>query len=404
VAIVRKPLKKDPPGKCTRWRVILYNPAKHKQEWATVRGTIREAEALERQLKEKLSRRTYVTKSERMTLAAVAETFLKECEARNRRTSTILNYKSVLNGYILDRFGHCEVGTLQKKDVRAWCSELFESGASTELVNRIIRNLKTVLFYAMTELEVVDRNVMMRFKQYEQTLGSTGRKVRRGAYTEEEVRSLLGTARPLERALIGLLCFTGIRPGEAYALRVSDLDLAGGAASITRNWDWRGKKFTPPKTETGKRTVALSSWLVDELQSYLGTQSREPKALVFSTRTGAPMNPSNVRRDIWSKLVKRAGVRSFDLYSLRHTFATLGRVSGEAAFNVARAMGHSRSTLVDQVYAHALPSGMASVAERVIARALRKRAKLSVISGGQRDVRRSLDDSPKTPDSKKASG
>jgi hypothetical protein len=106
----------------------------------------------------------------------------------------------VLNGYILDRFGHCEVGTLQKKDVRAWCSELFESGARTELVNRIIRTLKTVLFYAMTELEVVDRNVMMRFKQYEQTLGSTGRRVRRGAYAEEEVRSLLGAARPLERA------------------------------------------------------------------------------------------------------------------------------------------------------------------------------------------------------------
>jgi integrase len=52
------------------------------------------------------------------------------------------------------------------------------------------------------------------------------------------------------------------------------------------------------------------------------------------------MNPSNVRRDIWVKLVVRAGVRSLDLYSLRHTFARLGRVSGESAFNVARAMGH----------------------------------------------------------------
>jgi len=85
------------------------------------------------------------------------------------------------------------------------------------------------------------------------------------------------------------------------------------------------------------------------------------------------------------------------MYSLRHTFASLGRVAGEAAFNIARAMGHSRSLLVDQVYAHALPSGMASVAERVTARALGVTATptLRVIEGGQsnvRDVRRPLDE------------
>jgi hypothetical protein len=81
------------------------------------------------------------------------------------------------------------------------------------------------------------------------------------------------------------------------------------------------------------------------------------------------------------------------MYSLRHTFASLGRVAGEEAFNVARAMGHSRSLLVDQVYAHSLQSGMASVAERVTARALGLRPKLRPIEGGKaRDVREPLDD------------
>jgi hypothetical protein len=70
-----------------------------------------------------------------------------------------------------------------------------------------------------------------------------------------------------------------------------------------------------------------------------------------------------------------------------HTFASLGRVSGEAAFNVARAMGHSRSTIVDQVYAHSLPSGMASVAERVTTRALGLTPTLRVIEGGHSDAR-----------------
>jgi hypothetical protein len=68
------------------------------------------------------------------------------------------------------------------------------------------------------------------------------------------------------------------------------------------------------------------------------------------------------------------------MYSLRHTFASLGRTAGEAAFNVAAVMGHSRSHLVDQVYAHSLQSGMASVAERVTARALGEQSKLRVVS------------------------
>jgi hypothetical protein len=93
----------------------------------------------------------------------------------------------------------------------------------------------------------------------------------------------------------------------------------------------------------------------------------------------------------WLPLRKRAKVRELDLYSLRHTFASLGRTSGESAFNVSRAMGHSRSTLVDAVYAHSLQSGMASVAERVTALALGEQPKLRLIDGGQRDVRQPLD-------------
>jgi hypothetical protein len=54
-------------------------------------------------------------------------------------------------------------------------------------------------------------------------------------------------------------------------------------------------------------------------------------------------------------------------------------------------MGHSRSTLVDQIYAHSLQSGMSSVAERVTARALGEQPKLRLINGVARDVRKPLE-------------
>lgn len=394
MAIVRSPLKTDAAGKCSRWRVILYNPATHKQEWATVEGTRRDAEVHERALKQKLAKGSYVAKAQRLTIAQLAASLLKECKARSRRTSTLTNYSSVLDRYILPKFGTWEAGTVRKADVRSWLTEQLEAGKSVELVNRIVRVFKTLLFHGVVDLEVIERNVLLRFKQFERTEASPGKRVARAAFTEDEVRELLAAGRPHERALVGLLCFTGIRPGECYALRWSDLDLTSGAARICRTWDWRGKTFTPPKTAAGNRAVALSGWVVSELKAHQERTGGTGEALVFATAQGNALNPSNVRRDIWTKLVKRAGVRPLDMYSLRHTFASLGRVAGESAFNVARAMGHSRSMLVDQVYAHSLQSGMASVAERVTARALGEQPKLRVIEGGQRDVREPLEKSP----------
>jgi integrase len=169
-----------------------------------------------------------------------------------------------------------------------------------------------------------------------------------------------------------LLVLAGLRPGEVLALRVSDFDLDAAIARITRSWDYANAEFFEPKTAAGIRTVPLTSWLTAELRAHIQREAIEGDALLFATRSLKPLSLSNVHRDIWEPLVSRAQVRKLDLYSLRHTFATLARSSGENAFNVSRAMGHSRSTLVDDVYPHSLGTSMhgvaSGVAERVFGR------------------------------------
>jgi hypothetical protein len=46
--IKRIPLSENPPGKCSRWRVIVYDKETKKYDWHTVRGTRDDAKALER--------------------------------------------------------------------------------------------------------------------------------------------------------------------------------------------------------------------------------------------------------------------------------------------------------------------------------------------------------------------
>jgi integrase len=200
----------------------------------------------------------------------------------------------------------------------------------------------------------VERNAMQRFRPFEG--GKDERHVNRDAFSEAEIQALRDAASPSERSLIWLLCFTGLRPGEAYALDWTAVDLDGGNLTVLRSWDDRGGKFVAPKTKAGIRIVPLSSWLVTELTAHKARG--DCTGLVFHNGAGNPWNPSNMRRDVWLPLKKRAKVRDLDLYSLRHSFASLGRTAGESAFNISRMMGHTNSVLVDSVYAHGMASGM----------------------------------------------
>jgi integrase len=283
---IKAPLKVDPPGKCSRWRVILYNTAKHKQEWHTANGTRREAEAFERAQKTRVASGIYIAKSDRRTFAEVAEMFLKERAARDRRTATIVCYETVFKCHLLPAFGPREVGTIRRSDIADHFDAMRSAGSTVQTVNRTLRAMKAVLFFAL-ERELVERNVMQRFRPFEG--GKNERHVSRGAFSESEIQAIVGAARPQDRVLIGLLCFTGLRPGEAYALDWSAVDLESGCLRVLRSWDHRGQKFVEPKTAAGVRVVPLSGWLVAELTAQKERSGGE--GLVFANGNGKPMNP-----------------------------------------------------------------------------------------------------------------
>jgi integrase len=130
--------------------------------------------------------------------------------------------------------------------------------------------------------------------------------------------------------------------------------------------------------------VSLDCRLVEDLRQHRRTR------LVFRHPNRTTDEPADLPRDIWMPLVKQVGLPRRVLYSLRATFASLARASGEAAFNVPRMMGHSGSAVVDQVHAGSLQSGLASVASAVPTRVLGDALKLRVIEDGVRDVATSL--------------
>lgn len=88
--------------------------------------------------------------------------------------------------------------------------------------------------------------------------------------TDFQVRVFLSAARGLRfEALFWMTVFTGLREGELFGLRWSDLDWEKKYLKIQRQLQriqGKGIVFTEPKTASGKRMIVLSTGMIAKLR------------------------------------------------------------------------------------------------------------------------------------------
>src|SRR6202042_3809228 len=124
------------------------------------------------------------------------------------------------------------------------------------------------------------------------------------------------------RLLILLLAYTGLRWGEATALRVCDIDFARRRIDVHRAHSDVGGRIDvgTPKSHQS-RTVPLPRFLADELAKLT---TGEPEHLIFTTTSGTVLRQPTWRRDTFLSARKRAGLSTrFRVHDLRHTAASL---------------------------------------------------------------------------------
>ena len=128
------------------------------------------------------------------------------------------------------------------------------------------------------------------------------------AWTYEEVAAFLTATKDDHLAVLyRLLVLTGLRRGEAVGLRWSDLDLAGGTLTVRRQVvSVAGELIIgPPKSEAGRRTVALDQGTVellrlrhrrDRIAHWASTDEDFDDTLVFRRSDGKGIHPAYVSR------------------------------------------------------------------------------------------------------------
>jgi integrase len=308
--IKRAPLKTDLPGKCSRWHVVLYNRERKQKDWHTVRGTIADAKALERKFEDAKRKGEYVGPLERKTFQEVADLFLDDRRANNRRLSTLEEYQTELKIRLwpqpndrLPPLGPRDIRNIKRANMKAHFNALRNGGCTVSQVNKSIKAAKAIFTYAF-DLEYVTSNVMQRYPKLQRVEGET--KANRGVFTEAELQAIFATAIAFELALFGTLSIAGPRPGEIYALDWSAvyLDVEKPYFRIERTWCSKGFRFYAPKTEAGRRTVPISAWLASVLREQRARSGGV--GLVFPSTAGTPLNKANVRKRVWMPLLKRA--------------------------------------------------------------------------------------------------
>jgi len=79
------------------------------------------------------------------------------------------------------------------------------------------------------------------------------------------------------KALFSLLITTGMRPGEALALKWEDIDLKGGKVTVNRTLTrlGRGWRIEEPKTARSRRSIPLLPTVIKDLEEHKNAQEEE---------------------------------------------------------------------------------------------------------------------------------
>jgi integrase len=202
-------------------------------------------------------------------------------------------------------------------------------------------------------------------------------------WTAAQLAAFLGWAKGKSQQFVlwHVLAMTGMRRGEALALRWRDVDLEAGTLRIRRSAGMvrvadEGAEVVEGDTKSGKpRVVDIDADTVALLRAWrkergsLALLLARDDALVFGSIEGEHRNPEHVSRQFVSE-VKRCrkalgtdAVPVVRLHDLRHTHATLLLLAREPVHVVSQRLGHTSAVITMTIYAHVLPGSQREAAD-----------------------------------------
>lgn len=295
---------------------------------------------------------------------AVSEHFWKWLE-RNRgiTESTRRRYEGIGRMYICSGWlGRMLIWDVTRDDIEEWVTELVVQDVGSPTIDKAYRTFRAALTVAERD-GLIPSNPARGI--------SLPELVHRDPFflTAQQVEALASAVEGRNKALVYFLAYTGVRMGEASALRVHHLDLVRRRVMISENAPEVAGKRVPGRPKSKKvRVVDLSEDLVAELSAHLdvfAARSRrgevDPAGFVFSGPRGGQLRQGNWRSRVFQPAARSIGLVRVNAagkleaprpHDLRHTAASLAAAAGYTLHEVKELLGHSTIQITSDLYLH----------------------------------------------------
>ena len=275
-------------------------------------------------------------------LGELAQTWAKITEKRVKY-STFRGYRIAMNAYILKRFGNTPIDQISYLNVEEFISEL---DCTAKRINNLLVPLRGVFKLAFKS-GLIKQNIMSMVEN---------RKIERPQIkplSMDEVQRFLASVSPFYRPFFQVAFFTGMRAGEMAALKWNNVDFERRIIKVveSRVYGFEGR----PKTPSSYRDIDMLPMVYDALKEQ-ATKTRLRSKYVFLNELGEPIDIETLRKNAWSKGLKKANIEYRPVIQTRHTFATMMISSGENLGWVQKMMGHTTLKMITDKYFSYIPN------------------------------------------------
>lgn len=232
---------------------------------------------------------------------------------------------------LLDFFARKMSSSINRADIATFCSEQKRDGKAQSTIHRRVSLLRSVIRWGIQE--------GLLSTQLEQWNVPKGKRRRNPPPTASELSALLRVASPHIQRVILLGIYTGARigPSELFSLTWDDVDLAHGVISM-------------PSANKGGRLAKRDVPIRKELLPLLAQWQRKDGGCPYVISwAGKPVHKIG---SAWKTAIRKAGIRPFRPYDLRHAYATYSIRSGVDLKTSAEIMGHENARMILEVYEH----------------------------------------------------
>lgn len=330
-----------------------------------------------------------VISSERPTVRNYSEAWL---DGLRLERSTIAGYRKIVRNHVTPHIGDLRLDQVTSTRLARLYRDLLSHGRndnkdsggplSANTVNKV-----HVLIGSMLNAAVDDGLIASNPARKARTVKApTGRQIRAErpeieAWTAAELRTFLDWDRDVYRddlyTLWLVIASTGMRRGEAIALRWGDVDLKGSRIRIRRAADATDRTVTKTTKTGSARPVDIDDTVVEALKAWkavrgaLSLDLARSDAYVFGMDDGRMRRANDVGRR-WDVRIAAArrylgsdAPRRLTLKGLRHTHATLLLELGVHPKVVQERLGHSQISTTMNIYSHVTPTMQRDAVDRL---------------------------------------